>query len=59
MAKLQQHKKQPQESSSRIKTTAVLETNETAQAAQEAQAATRRFRDGGIRDAQVADRHLL
>jgi hypothetical protein len=42
MAKLQQHKKQPQEAqAAELKATAVLETNETAQSSHRAQAATR------------------
>jgi hypothetical protein len=54
MAKLQ-HKTAAEAQAAELKATAVLEANEAAQAAAEAQAATRRFRDGSIRRCSVAD----
>jgi hypothetical protein len=52
MAKLQ-HKNSHRAQAAELKATAVLETNETAQTAtQGLKQQLRRFRDGGIRDAQ-------
>jgi hypothetical protein len=58
MAKVTAAQKQPQSSSSRIKTT-VLEANEAAQAAAEAQATTHALEMEVFEDAPVADLDTL
>jgi hypothetical protein len=49
MAKLQQHKKQPEAQAAELKATAVLEKMKQLKQPQSSGSNTRRFRDGGIR----------